>query len=377
VLVHDYVTQRGGAERVVLSMVKAFPDAPLYTSLYDPARTFPEFGEVDIRTLPLNRIPLFRRKHRLAFPFLALAFSGLEISADVVLCSSSGWAHGVGTDGAKIVYCHSPARWLYQTERYLPRRWSPARVAVGLAHGYLMRWDLRSAKGAARYLANSMAIGAQIRDIYGIEAEVLPPPPPIELNGLAREHRDLEPGFFLCVARLLPYKNVDCIIQAFAQMQDERLIIVGSGPQEDRLRRGAPPNVAFAGRVSDDELRWLYANSVGVVAASYEDYGLTPLEGAVLGKPAAVLRAGGFLETVVEGVTGVFFDEPEPGLIRHAVQQIRFGKWDSGVLVEHAARYSEQRFIDRLRSVVSEAANGGAAANGASSRAATKRVLAL
>ena len=117
-LVHDYVTQRGGAERVVLAMAAALPGAPLYTSLYEPASTYEEFGSIDIRTSPLDRVALLRRKHRLALPLLAATFSRMHVDADVVLCSSSGWAHGARTDGRKIVYCHSPAKWLYAPDRY-------------------------------------------------------------------------------------------------------------------------------------------------------------------------------------------------------------------------------------------------------------------
>src|SRR5262245_9086311 len=118
-LVHDYLTQRGGAERVVLAMISAFPAAPVFTSLYEPQTTYPGFRNADVRPLRINRISLLRHNHRLAFPLLAAAFSSLQIEADVVVCSTSGWAHGARTDGKTVVYCHAPARWLYQPERYL------------------------------------------------------------------------------------------------------------------------------------------------------------------------------------------------------------------------------------------------------------------
>lgn len=129
-LVHDYLTQRGGAERVVLSLRRAFPDAPIYTSLYDPAGTFPEFGAADVQPLPLNLLAPLRRRHRLALGLLAPSFSRLRVEADVVVCSSSGWAHGTAATGRKIVYCHAPARWLYQGERYLGERPSRDRKSV-------------------------------------------------------------------------------------------------------------------------------------------------------------------------------------------------------------------------------------------------------
>ena len=144
-LVHDYLTQRGGAERVVLSLTRAFPGAPVYTSLYDPGGTFPEFADLDVRTLPINRLAPLRRHHRAALPLLAPSFSRLRISADVVICSSSGWAHGTQVEGKKIVYCHTPARWLYQPDRYLRGRGRPLQAAASVLRSTLERWDKRAA----------------------------------------------------------------------------------------------------------------------------------------------------------------------------------------------------------------------------------------
>jgi glycosyltransferase involved in cell wall biosynthesis len=355
-LVHDYMTQRGGAERVVLSMLRAFPDAPLYTSLFEPEDTFPEFGAADVRTLPLDRVPLLRGSHRLALPLLAPAFSRLTVAADVVLCSSSGWAHGTRTSGRKVVYCHSPARWLYQADRYLRTRGATARAMLRALRPHLLRWDRHAAASAHRYLANSTAVQARIRSVYGIEAEVLPPPPALAREGGAHPVDGLEPGFVLCVSRLLPYKNVDAVVRAFGDLPGEWLAVVGSGPDEARLRGAAGANVTFLGSVGDERLRWLYANSAGLVAASYEDYGLTPLEAAAFGKPAAVLRWGGFLDTVAEGRTGIFFDHPDPAEIRDAILELGRRRWDARDMRAHADRYSETRFVERLREIVREEA---------------------
>ena len=357
-LVHDYLTQRGGAERVVLSMLRAFPDAPLYTSLYDPARTFPEFRGADVRPSPLDRIPPLRRRHRLAFPLLAPTFSHLDVPGDVVLASSSGWAHGARVAGRKIVYCHAPARWLYQPDRYLRGRRGAGSAALGVLSRRLIRWDRAAAASADRYLANSTEVARRIRELYGLEAEVVPPPPALVADGPARPVDGVEPGFVLCVSRLLPYKNVDAVVRAFERLPGERLVVVGSGPEARRLAAEAPPNVRFLSELADDELRWLYGACAAHVSASYEDFGLTPLEAASFGRPSAVLRFGGFLDTVVEGVTGTFFDEPKPEPIRAAVVELLHTSWDDAALRGHADRFSEPRFVERLRSIVAdEAAN--------------------
>jgi glycosyltransferase involved in cell wall biosynthesis len=350
-LVHDYLTQRGGAERVALTLTKAFPGAPLHTSFYEPELTFPEFREVDVQTLPLNRIGVLRRNHRLALPLLAPAFSRLRIEADVVVCSSSGWAHGARTGGRKIVYCHAPARWLYQPDVYLDRRPSPTRTALAVLRPGLRLWDVRAARSAELYLVNSGAVRDRVLASYGIAAEVVPPSPALDASGERRPVAGIEPGFALCISRLLPYKNVGAVVDAFAGLPERRLVVAGTGPAGTHLR-SCPPNVRALGTVEDDELRWLYDSAGFIVTAAYEDFGLTPLEGAAFGKPAAVLRFGGFLDTVVEGETGVFFDRPDAAAIRAAVRRLELRAWDAEALRAHAARYSEERFIARLREVV-------------------------
>jgi glycosyltransferase involved in cell wall biosynthesis len=350
-IVHDYLTQRGGAERVVLAMARALPDAPVFTTLYDPGATFPDFRDVEVRTTWLDRVPTLRRHHRLAFPFLAPVVSTWGVDADVVLCSSSGWAHGVRTSGRKVVYCHSPARWVYQRDRYAGDR-SALRAALQVLAPPLRWWDVRAAKTADRYLANSSVVAAAVREHYGIDAEVVAPPVAVDIDGPAAPVTGIEPGAFLCVSRLLSYKNVDAVVEAFAGLPDERLVVVGDGPERARLRARAPANVQLVGTVDDARLRWLYRHTPGLVAAAYEDFGLTPLEAAAHGRPSAVLRAGGYLDTVVEDATGVMFAVPTPDAVADAVRRVRATDWDESRLRAHAAEFGEARFAARLREVV-------------------------
>lgn len=353
-LVHDYLTQRGGAERVVLALTGAYPVAPLHTSFYDAGGTFPEFADVDIRTLPIDRIGALRARHRLALPFLAPAFSRLTVDAEVTLCSSSGWAHGARVTGRKVVYCHTPARWLYQTERYLEGSSAASKAVVSLLAPSLRTWDGKAAASAHRYLVNSSAVRQRVADRYGIDAEVVPPPVEVDPQGIATPVDGIEPGFFLCVSRLLAYKNVDAVTEAFRSLPGHRLVVVGSGPLAGPIRASAPANVTLLGRVDDSSLRWLYRSCSGLVAASHEDFGLTPVEAATFGHPTAALRWGGFLDTTVEGTTGVFFDRPEPALIADAVRTLSTTRWSGDALRSHAASYSVERFIGRIAAVVAE-----------------------
>jgi glycosyltransferase involved in cell wall biosynthesis len=294
-----------------------------------------------------------RRHHRLAGPVLAASFSRLDLDAEVVFCSSSGWAHGIHATGRKIVYCHTPARWLYQTDRYLGHRRPIAGTLLKAARPYLRKWDQQAAHSAQRYLTQSTAVRNRIRAIYGIEAEILPAPSCLGM-GDALPVSGLDPGFFLCVSRLLPYKNLDAIIDAARVRPDIRLVVAGTGPEEARLRQVAPGNVQLLGRVTDEQLRWLYANCAALIAASFEDYGLTPLEAAAYGKPTAALRWGGYLDTVVEGKTGFYFDAPSGEAIGQALRRITQEPLSPIVIRRHGARYSENAFISRLQAVVGE-----------------------
>lgn len=359
-IAHDYLTQRGGAERVVLAMARAFPGARIYTTLYHPEGTYPEFADLDIVVTPLNKVPFLRRQHRLALPLLARASSRVEIEEDIVVVSSSGWAHGFQARGAKLVYCHSPARWLYLTDEYVgsgPRARLKA-AAMKALHRPLERWDQQAATGADRYLANSTVVRQRIADVYGIDADVLPPPHGVSLEG----DRDGIPGiaqwapdgYHLVVSRLMPYKNIGQVIAAFAQLPHERLLIVGAGPLRDELTAVATPNVRLVQDLTDAQMRWAYAGTTALIAPSREDFGLTPLEAGAFGKPVLALRGGGYLDTVLEDHTGLFFDAAVPADIRAAVGSARDREWDADLIRDHVNTFAEPRFHALLRGAVAD-----------------------
>lgn len=361
-LAHDYITQRGGAERVVLSLARAFPHSPLYTTLFEPTTTYPEFRSIDVRTTNLNGSALLRRYHRLAMPLLRSTVSKMVIDADVAVISSSGWAHGAQVTGRKIVYCHAPARWLYQTEKYAGARGgrrTMVNAAVATLGRGLRSWDQRAAASADLYIANSTAIRNAIRDTYGIEAELVHPPAtllPVDGDTRDGEIPNISEPFVLCVARLLPYKNVDVVIDAVLEVAGLNLVVVGTGPERDALasRAKGSARVQLAGTVTDTQLRWLYENCIGLVAASHEDFGLSPIEAASFGKPVAALRAGGYLDTVVDGQTGVFFDSTDLHAVASAVDALVRGTWSRDRIRSHADTFSETRFIERMQQLVGD-----------------------
>lgn len=343
-IVHDYLTQRGGAERVVLSMMRAFPDARLITSVYNPETTFPEFAQYAVETTWLNHVGSFRKDPRRALPLLPIAFSGVQLDdVDLVICSSSGWSHGVRTSAPKIVYCHNPARWLYQPQDYVAQHSSLVRTAVKVLSPYLKRWDRHAAGTVSTYYANSRAVAARIDREYGISAEVLPPAITIDPRAVRTPVAGLEPGFLLSVSRSRGYKNATVVAEAVESLPGERLVVVGGLPEGEWSDR-----LVGAADVTDAELRWLYANCSAVVAAAHEDFGLTPLEGNTFGKPAICLRAGGFLDTLEDGVSGVFFDELTAGSVRDAIVALRSLTLPAAPIVAHAEAFGFASFRDAL-----------------------------
>lgn len=370
-IAHDYLTQRGGAERLVLSICRAFPDAEIHTLFYEPDQTYPEYRDMKIRTSPLNRIGILRRDPRLALPLLAFFASRMRIDADVVVASSSGWAHAFPASGRKIVYCHSPARWLYLPEDYLgeAKPWDPKRLALTVLTPLLKRWDQRAARTADQYLANSSVVRERIRRVYGIDAPTLFPPfspdvaegqqePISELAGWAGDD-GTDAGHYLVVSRLQPYKHVDRVIEAFRSMPDKRLLVIGKGPERDRLHAIAPANVRLVEGLKDAQMRWAYGHARALIAASHEDFGLTPLEAGAHGVPVVALRAGGYLDTIREGLNGVFFEAAEPGAIADAVRALDGAALKGAGIRVHAAAFAEGRFIEAIRIRAGLAGTGG------------------
>lgn len=356
-IAHDYLTQRGGAERLVLAMVEALGRPPVVTSLYAPALTYPEFRDVDVRTGPLQKLPRLHADPRLALALLPAAWNRTHApDADVVVASTTGWAHGVQVADrtALVAYCHNPARWLYQTEDYLPSRWQ--RAALRPARGYLARWDRRAAARVDTYIANSTAVAGRIERVYGIEAEVLHPAVSLDVTAEQEPVPGLQPGFWLTVGRGRGYKNVRAVVDGVGQVSGEQLAVVGSPPPGEADH----PHVRWLGVVSDAQLRWLYANARALVAVSYEDFGLTPVEANAFGTPVVVLRAGGYLDSTVEGVSGIFVEEPTAGSVADGLR--RLPELDREAVLAHADRFSQRSFAERLRGIVARAVETRAAA---------------
>ncbi|QTE29660.1 glycosyltransferase [Pengzhenrongella sicca] len=348
-LAHDYLTQHGGAERVALLLTRIFPGAPLYTSVYSSGSTYEGFKDVEVRTSRLQRVGAFRRDPRLALLALPHAWRSMHVAdADVVIASSTGWSHGISVPAhtRKVVYCHNPPRWLYQPGDYMPNRY--LRGVVSAATPYLKGWDRSAAASADLYVVNSTSVARRVKAAYGIEAEVLHPPVAMDADAEQEPVPGIEPGYWLTIARGRGYKNTQAVIDGTRALPGARLVIAGSASRE--LGAGED-HVSAVGIVSDAQLRWLYANARGLVSVSQEDFGLTPLEANAFGTPVAVLRAGGFLDSTAEGVSGTFIEAPTANAVRDTLRD--FPEFTPELVRKHAANFSEDVFSARLREIAS------------------------
>jgi len=347
-IVHDYLNQRGGAERVVLELASMWPEAPIYTSLYRPESTFPGFGELDVRTSFLDRLPVDRR-FRTLFPLYPAAFTSLgRIDADLVVSSSSGWAHSVRTSERAFhaVYCHTPARWLYGGE------YMNAQVAQRLMapFGRLSRtWDRLAARRPDLYIANSELVRRRIWARYGRDASVVYPPVDVDrFRPTTRGDR------LLVVSRLLPYKRVDLAVDA-ASRAGIGLDVVGEGPALPDLHRRAGPTVEFHGRLPDGDVTKLFEDCRAFCVTGSEDFGITSVEANAAGKPVVAFAGGGALEIIEEGVTGILFRQQSADSVLDGIRRCDALESSPELIAERARRFSRKVFRSRLGDVLGDA----------------------
>jgi glycosyltransferase involved in cell wall biosynthesis len=352
-IVHDWLYTIGGAERVLEGMLRCFPAAELFC-LFDflPEADRARVGYATSRTSFLQRLPFVRRHHRIFLPLMPLAIEQLDLRGyDVVISSSYAVAKGVltGPDQLHISYVHSPMRYAWDLqEDYLEE----SRMSRGvfnwisrvLLHGIRV-WDVRTAHGVDYYIANSRYVARRIRKLYGAAATVINPPVRVP-HALPDAPKD---DFFLSASRLVSYKNVRAVIEAFAHLPEQQLIVVGDGPEFAMLRGLAGPNVRLIGFVDDAELADLMQRARALVFAAREDFGIAPLEAQALGTPVIALGRGGARETVVSdgpSPTGVFFDTPTPEAIAWAVQRFLESahRFTPASCHAHARRFNETRF---------------------------------
>lgn len=345
-IVHDFLNQFGGAERVLEAIHEIFPYAPIYTSLYDPARLPLRMKNWDIRPFKLPKLPLahFLKYYTAFYPLL---FEGLDLSDyDLVISSTAFFAKGILTrpGAVHISYIHTPPRFLYHYETTVNRRrlWVYKPV-LAVLDNFFRIWDYQAAQRPDYLVTNSRETASRIRKFYRRDATVIYPPVSLP----ERQNRQItggKPGgYFLIVSRLLKYKRIDLAISA-ANLLGIPLKIVGTGEEEGRLKEIAGPTVEFLGFVRDESLPEIYSNCQAFIFPTFEDFGITPLEAMHYGKPVIALAKAGALETVLPGKTGEFFPEQTVESLAGVLKDFDPSRYSPAACIAQAQKFSEERF---------------------------------
>ena len=353
-LVHDWLNQYGGAERVLEALHELFPQAPIYTSMFGPDRMPDAYRSWDIRTSFMQRLPFITSRYQMYLPFYPLAAESFDLSGyDMVISDSSGFCHGIVTrpETFHLTYCHAPPRYVWGLNQYLtresvgrlPRLVLPALISA------LRIWDQQAAQRPDRYVANSAATARRVAKYYGREATVIYPPVDVQSARITESVGD----YLLVVSRLIPYKRVDLAVEA-CSLLGRSLVVVGDGRDRAALESKAGPTVRFLGHVTREELNRLVASCQALLFPGEEDFGIVPVEAQAAGRPVIAFAGGGALETVVEGQTGLFFERQDVESLSEAIRRFDPRAFDPERIRQHALQFDTVVFRERIAQAVAE-----------------------
>lgn len=360
-LVHDYIKEYGGAERVLEALAEIFPDAPIYTAFYDSKGTaYPHFKNKDIRTSWAQDVPFFKTKLHSPLRFLApFIWESFDLSDYDVVISSASWyitkglkKHFGKNHFIEICYCHTPPRWLYGYVTSVDMKKNPLIKAYAMIVGHVMRmYDFKAAQRVNYFIANSKETASRIRKFYRRNAAVIYPPvwlPNIELKTKKSEN------YYLIVSRLTGAKGLELAIEA-AKKAGFKLKIAGSAAGYYSLDQNVGKNVEFLGQVSDEKLVKLYTNAKGFLAlAKDEDFGITPVESMLCGTGVVAYDGGGYKETVLQNKTGILFDDYSVDGLIEAIKRFEGLKIDFQDCIKQAKKFSRERFEREIKDFISK-----------------------
>ncbi|UHA71647.1 glycosyltransferase [Paenibacillus sp. 481] len=351
-IVHDYINQHGGAERVLEAFMELYPDAPVYTLISDMKKMPAVFQQAQIHNSFIQNIPFSKKHYKKMLSLFPLAVEQFDLRQyDVVLSTSSAFAKGVITNPNQvhICYCHTPMRYVWDLyHQYMEElknplfKWMLPRVLHKIR-----LWDYASANRVDHFIANSYNVSKRIKKYYGRDSSVIHPPVNLEQFTFSDESED----YHLIVSRLIPYKRIDLIIEAFNQLKWP-LVIIGDGYDRKRLEQMAHSNIKFLGYQPDHVIAEHYSKCRAFILGGEEDFGITPLEAQASGRPVLAYGKGGALETVIEGQTGLFFYEPNVTEIIDKLKQINNIDFDSNFIRAHAETFSKERFKQSIQQFI-------------------------
>jgi glycosyltransferase involved in cell wall biosynthesis len=352
-LVHDFLLDLRGAERVFAAICDAWPDADVFTAVYDEEGTEGRFAARRPRASFLQSLRPTARTFRVLLPAYPHAIESLDLRGyDIVISSSSAWAHGVLVEPGTVhvCYCHNPFRYAWtEREATVAARPAPRRLPLRVLLSRWRQWDWMAAQRVDRYVANSALTAERIHGYFGREADILHPP--VELD---RFHPGRVGGYYLIVAELMAHKQIDVAVHAFNRLRAP-LVVVGDGPELRRLRRLAGPTVRFTGRLPDPRVAELMRSARALIVTAAEEFGIAAVESLASGRPVIALGSGGVLESVREGETGAYYRTNTPEALAEVVSRFDPAAFDPAVCVAAAQRFGVPIFQAALRAIVNEA----------------------
>jgi len=360
-LVHDFLTQYGGAERVLDAFLEIFPEAPIFTLVYDQEKMGRFYGKYNIQTSFIQNMLFGVKKYKWYLALMPKAIEAFDFSGyDLVLSDSSAFAKGVVTSKktTHICFLHTPTRYLWSdSNSYLKTAPIPGivRPVMPKVIDKLKIWDLKAAKRPDYYIANSENINLRMQKYYHRAADtIIWPPVSTKRFSTAKKIGD----YFFLVSRAEPYKKTDMVIEAFNRLgKNYKLIIAGSGTKINEFKSCAEENIKFVGRVSDEELAKLFVNAKALIFPQEEDAGISMLEAMASGRPVIAYRAGGAKEIVIDKKTGEFFDEQTIESIMKVVKQFRESQYDPNLIRQHALKYDKEIFKGKIKKFITSKIN--------------------
>ena len=345
-----------GGEKVLAEICALFPEAPLYTHVFDPEKVDPLFQSHPVKESFIARLPGARRGCQKYLPLMPLALKQLDLEGfDLIISSESGPAKGIRkpANAKHVCYCHTPMRYLYDLhDDYFRRGNLVEKTAMLLFTEYLRRYDRRSAESVDLFLANSHFVARRIKQIYNRESVVINPP--VDTAFFSQTEGIEKKNFYLLAGALVPYKHPELAIESCLKM-GRPLVVAGSGPLEKELRRKYTSDlITFASSPDKESLRTLYASASALLFPGTEDFGIIPVECQAAGTSVIAYGQGGALETVLPGRTGLFFHAPNPEALCGAIEEFESRSWESSFCRENAQRFAPERFREQFRQALSE-----------------------
>jgi glycosyltransferase involved in cell wall biosynthesis len=367
-LVHDWMNGMGGGEKILEILCDMFPYAPIYTLFYEPSRVSDKLRSKKIIPSALQRFPLILESYLLYLPLFPWAIERFDFSEfDYIISTSHTVAKGVkiSRQTKHISYCFTPMRYMWDKFNLHfghKRSFSPMRMAMKTFRKRMQKWDVKSSENVDHFLTLSEESAEKIKKYYNRESTIIPPPVDTEffypaLTETKSEFGDTIVGdFYLIASDLLAHKRVDIAIKAFENQKD-RLLIVGTGPEERRLQSMAPENVTLLGGISDKEILWLYQNCKALIITSEDEYGIMPLEAMSCGRPVIALGRGSILDTVIPEKTGIFYFYQTCESLTNALNKFDKTEFDLHKIHEHTTQYSNQVWFRKMKQFLTEEAD--------------------